>query len=789
MQKAVTDSERTIAVLSPDYLGSRFGEAEWRVAFAADPTGERRKLIPVRVSPFKPTGLLRTRVYVDLVDRGADEALRELLRGVEGGRPTTGPAFPGKRQPGFPGGGPRQAAAQPAAADEMLVGRLPAPFDVLGRRNEVDRLARNLLARHPRPTPVLGPPGIGKSAVCVAALHRPRVADRFANRRYFVRCEGARSAAAALTMIASSLGIRLGTDDPLPQVVAALEHVPAVLVLDNADTPWEEDPEKTVELLNLLAAVPGLALAASIRGQERPRGVHWQDSIQVSSLEPSHARRLFLKIAGQKFANDPTLGTLMDAQDGVPLTITLLAHVAQWEPTLDKVWEQRKALLQDNRAGDGKLSREDSFELAINSSRTTPEARRLLALLGILPDGVAHDDLDQLLPGIGNPAASSLRRVGLASDDERRLRTLQPIRDHVNSRYRPSEGDRGRAVAHYRALAYELGARAGVAGGAEASERLSAELGNVDAMLHLGFQDDDPTPSIRAAISVASFMRFSGLGSTRLLESARTAARRIGDTDLEARTLKGIGHVALVRSDLDEAVARYTEALRLFERTGNEKHQAICTKSLGHVQLAHGRLDEARKSYRRALKLFDELEVGYPLGRADTIAGLGDVAFRSEDYDAAQRHYEEAQVLYKQLGHVRGIANCMADRGEIAVVRKHYDAARNCFDQARPLYGEVGHIHGTAKCELGLAHVALAQREYERARTFFQLAERLYIQVGARKEQAWSIAGLGDVGGALGSREDAWRHYNDARELFSGINDEHGIEQMTRRLELLDQPA
>ena len=40
MQQAVTSAARTIAVLSPAYFGSRFGEAEWRAAFAADPTGE-----------------------------------------------------------------------------------------------------------------------------------------------------------------------------------------------------------------------------------------------------------------------------------------------------------------------------------------------------------------------------------------------------------------------------------------------------------------------------------------------------------------------------------------------------------------------------------------------------------------------------------------------------------------------------------------------------------------------------------------------------------------------------
>ena len=45
MQQAIASTGRTIAVLSPAYFGSRFAEAEWRVAFRKDPTGERRDIV------------------------------------------------------------------------------------------------------------------------------------------------------------------------------------------------------------------------------------------------------------------------------------------------------------------------------------------------------------------------------------------------------------------------------------------------------------------------------------------------------------------------------------------------------------------------------------------------------------------------------------------------------------------------------------------------------------------------------------------------------------------------
>jgi hypothetical protein len=48
MQQATTTAGRTIAVLSPAYFGSAFGEAEWRAAFVKDPTGERPGRQPLR---------------------------------------------------------------------------------------------------------------------------------------------------------------------------------------------------------------------------------------------------------------------------------------------------------------------------------------------------------------------------------------------------------------------------------------------------------------------------------------------------------------------------------------------------------------------------------------------------------------------------------------------------------------------------------------------------------------------------------------------------------------------
>ncbi len=102
MHRAVTSARRTIAVLSPEYLDSEFGEAEWRVAFANDPSGHLGKLVPVKVRACQPPGLLRARVHVDLVDADEETARRRLLDGV--GPAGRGPVSTTRTDPApFPG--------------------------------------------------------------------------------------------------------------------------------------------------------------------------------------------------------------------------------------------------------------------------------------------------------------------------------------------------------------------------------------------------------------------------------------------------------------------------------------------------------------------------------------------------------------------------------------------------------------------------------------------------------------------------------------------------------------
>ena len=167
MQQATTTAQRVVLVLSAAYLRSAHGQAEWRAFYADDPSGERGLLLPVRVDQVDPPGLLKTRVYVDLVDQDAAGARAALLAAARGarGKPVGEPEFPGRRAavsateaPRFPGELP-PVWNIPSHPNPYFAGREPLLAEVYARLTAPDAASRRVA--------LIGLGGIGKTQLAV----------------------------------------------------------------------------------------------------------------------------------------------------------------------------------------------------------------------------------------------------------------------------------------------------------------------------------------------------------------------------------------------------------------------------------------------------------------------------------------------------------------------------------------------------------------------------------------------------------------------------------------------
>ncbi|NEQ50319.1 MAG: toll/interleukin-1 receptor domain-containing protein [Leptolyngbya sp. SIO3F4] len=139
MQRAAAEAERTIMVLSEAYLNAMYTQPEWAAAFTQDPTSTKRQLLPIRVAPCEPPGMLAAVVYVDLVGKTETEAEQLLLEALqERAKPSRRPSFPHTTL------APAEAKASNTTAK---------PFPLANTTKQPDKTSSNSNTSQPQPLP------------------------------------------------------------------------------------------------------------------------------------------------------------------------------------------------------------------------------------------------------------------------------------------------------------------------------------------------------------------------------------------------------------------------------------------------------------------------------------------------------------------------------------------------------------------------------------------------------------------------------------------------------------
>ncbi|OAN49343.1 tetratricopeptide repeat protein [Magnetospirillum moscoviense] len=722
-----------------------------------------------------------------------------------------------------PGDGPPPAKARLTPSASVVPPTLPVrrapdlppvPDHFIGRESEVKRVVAALAAGGH----VLfqGAPGIGKTSLCTAALHEPEIAARYQDRRWFARLEAATEPLSFFAAIGEAIGLG-PTERTRPSVLYHLNEWagprPALLVLDNLETPRDRDPEGIADALAHLKDIAGLTIAASLRGTAVPHSVAWQRVEPLDRLPDPYDRELFLTLTQKpKLAEAPELPLLLTALEGLPLAIRLMARQAAKYPLplLWELWqEQRTALLKSGDSRETNLA--VCIELSIASNAMDGKAKSLLRIMGLMPNGVARAELRHVAPH-GREAAGTLVEIGLAawSADQTRLVQLAPIREHVRLNHRPPEKLLEPVLKWAIDLA-RLGDKIGKKGGAEAVAKLTPEARNLESFLSMAMEGRDKLRerAIVAADDLAKFARQTGVFDA--IPLMRSAAACTANPVRRANCLMSLGRLAEVRSRLSEAETALQQAITLFRQTSTrlgEAHclyflgsifglrsdfgnatavlsqaldiyhaepdrlgQANCIFKLGELGRMRALLPQAKEAYQNALLQYQHVDVDDDVGQGNCIFGLGAINRDSSRFDEAAKAFWRALPLFRQAGNRVGEANCLHSLGDVDHLRSRHEQAKSAWLQAVPIYRQVGNLLGQANCLHGLAYHALETADPPQAARLAGEALALLPESEYPATHAAIHVLHGDIAVAAADWPAAAEHFQAALDLFARTED------------------
>jgi hypothetical protein len=219
---------------------------------------------------------------------------------------------------------------QPSRAERSDAGRLVPepvrpPTRCFGREREAAPLIAALASPAPAALLVLGGAEMGKTTLTRHVATAESVIARFGRRRWFVALDTVTDASTLRAAVIAAIGL----DPAGTSFQAALSHLteaPALLVLDNLETPWEQERLAVQEVIEAIATTPNVSILASLRGRAAPSAPRWsQPPAPLPQLPNDAARKLFVELAPSAAEYPENLDRFLTVLAGIPLAVELVA--------------------------------------------------------------------------------------------------------------------------------------------------------------------------------------------------------------------------------------------------------------------------------------------------------------------------------------------------------------------------------------------------------------------------------------------------------------------------------
>lgn len=244
---------------------------------------------------------------------------------------------------------------------------------------------------------------------------------------------------------------------------------------------------------------------------------------------------------------------------------------------------------------------------------------------------------------------------------------------------------------------------------------------------------------------------------------------------------EGLGDVQTFTGDYDAAVESYESLLRSletahFDPTTVATRRARALRGIGDVLLKRGNFLQSIAYGRQALDALGDFQDNDVLAEKSRILGqMGFAAFRTGQYEEAERLSQESLELAERLGNDRELAYASLVKGFSFYSRGQFEAASACYRRALEVRERLGDLSGIGAVLQNLGNVFIDQGRYDEA-------EEQYRQCLALREKTGDVAGtanvynqLGNVCAGKGDYVGASAYYAKCRDLFERLGNRFGL--------------
>jgi predicted ATPase/class 3 adenylate cyclase len=658
---------------------------------------------------------------------------------------------------------------------------LPRERDAFVGRSADLRTIADRLGAGSRLLTVVGPAGTGKTRL-VRRYGWTWLGD-WPGGVYFCDLSEARTLEGILFVVALSLEIPLGSNDPNLQLGHAMAtRGRCLIILDNFEQVVEHAPATVGTWVDRASNASFL-----VTSRERLHVVGEEVlpldplSVDVEGVELFATRA---RVQRPDFAltavNRAVVQRIVTLLDGLPLAIELAAaRIGVLSPArlVDRLAD-RFGLLSTAHSP---ASRHATLRAAIEWSWQLLSAweQAALAQCSVFEHGFTLDAAEAVLDLTAWPEAPSAIDTLQALVDKSLLRSWIPaqqgrfdidepyfgmylsIHDYAAERLAESGAAVRRAAEErHGAFIAKMGSDAGVAalyrhGGGARRRALILELDNIVVACRRATERGDGERAVGALRAAWEAITTQGGFALAIELGTQIDAIEGLAPSLRAAALSTTARASVACGRHEGVGQLYARALKLARQANDRRSEAKILTRLGNAERLQGRMADARRSVEAALAIYSALGEPSP---GTLLAELGIVHRQTGAMDEARTWYERALSVHREMGDRDGEAKVLNNLAILHAEQGRFDEALTRFEDSLAISRELGDRRQAALALANLGCLSLEQGRLEQAEEQLLAALAVHRDTGERAEECHVLNNLAAV-------HYQRRRFDDARAM------------------------
>ncbi len=270
--------------------------------------------------------------------------------------------------------------------------------------------------------------------------------------------------------------------------------------------------------------------------------------------------------------------------------------------------------------------------------------------------------------------------------------------------------------------------------------------------------------------------RIYGKDGDRCFVGVSNARGGVGQSEKQGITIlkqaNELKNKARTREDLEKAVEKYQEALRIFEKTRSEKGKGVILSNIGNIYGSWGQYPKALEYYEKALA--SNRKIGGVQGEGAILTNIGVVYHSWGQYPKALEYFKKSLAIRQKVGDVQGEGVTLNNIGSVYHSWGQYPKTLEYYEKSLAIRQKVGDVKGEGVTLSNIGNIYGSWGQYPKALEYFEQSLAIMQKLGDVQGEGVTLNNIGQVYDSWGQYPKTLEYYEKSLAIRQKVGDVRG---------------